>query len=168
MIVLGCGASGLTLAHLPVLREHLRRFANPQFGARLVHGMGDPRKTDSPAAMGADWLWEVAASLEWPHFRVEDVERFRADWKKEGARAGPLRNEAMRDRMAALQREGHVIRWACAHTDASLGKGSAGMVGLCVDAGWRGRALLVAPTGEHLRDLNAEEIQAATSKARRR
>ncbi|WP_256433702.1 hypothetical protein [Myxococcus sp. CA039A] len=36
MIALGCGASGLTLAHLPVLRVYVRRFAGGSGAVRVV------------------------------------------------------------------------------------------------------------------------------------
>ncbi|RKI22829.1 hypothetical protein D7Y27_43245, partial [Corallococcus sp. AB004] len=116
MILLACGSSGLTLNHLPVLRAHMRRFATHP-GTRLIHGAGDARKTDEPEAFGADRLWEVAAHLEWPWFRVQDVERFPADWKRDGARAGPQRNEAMRDALRALAAQGERVGWVAAHTD---------------------------------------------------
>ncbi len=152
VVLLACGSSGLTLAHLPALRDYMRRFAEYP-GARLMHGVGDPRKTDRPEAMGADRLWEVAACLEWPWFRVEDVERFPADWRKDGARAGPLRNEAMRNALLEHARAGATIRWVAAHTDPGLGKGTAGMVRLCREQGWKGRVLLL---DEHGQVLSAE------------
>lgn len=146
LVLLACGSSGLTLAHLPVLREYMRRFSGLA-GATLIHGAGDARKSDAPEAFGADRLWEVAASLEWPWFSVVDVERFPADWKRLGAKAGPLRNEAMRDRLVGLERQGFTARWVAAHTDPSLGRGTAGMVRLCRDQKWKGRVLLLDPAG---------------------
>ncbi|NOJ92036.1 hypothetical protein HMI51_03620 [Corallococcus coralloides] len=152
MILLACGSSGLTLNHLPVLRAHMRRFAMHP-GTRLLHGAGDARKTDEPEAFGADRLWEVAAHLEWPWFRVQDVERFPADWKRNGARAGPQRNEAMRDALRALAAQGERVGWVAAHTDPELGRGTAHMVSLCRAESWAGRVLILAPDGQLVREI---------------
>lgn len=149
LIVLGCGSSGLTLAHLPAMREAMRRFSGVP-GARLMHGVGDARKTDALAALGADKLWEVAASLEWPWFRVEDVERHPAERKRLGNGAGMARNEVMRDALLDFQRRGCTVRWLAAHTDPGLGKGTRGMVRLCREQGWRGRILLLSVDGHLL------------------
>ncbi|RYY96953.1 MAG: hypothetical protein EOO11_12175 [Chitinophagaceae bacterium] len=151
-VLLACGSSGLTLAHLPVLREYMRRFAvHP--GTRLLHGAGDARKTDEPEAFGADRLWEVAAHLEWPWFKVHDVERFPADWKHVGASAGPRRNETMRDALRALAAEGHRVGWVAAHTDPSLGKGTSHMVSLCRAEGWPGRVLILDRDGQLVQEV---------------
>ncbi|AAK94358.1 hypothetical protein Mx8p23 [Myxococcus phage Mx8] len=146
LVLLACGSSGLTLAHLPVLRDFVRRFAGYP-GAILVYGAGDARKSDAPEAFGADRLWEVAASLEWPWFQVGDVERFPANWKGWGSKAGPMRNEFMRDRCMELARDGAVVRWVAAHTDPNLGKGTRHMVSLCREQRWKGRVLLLDPAG---------------------
>ncbi|NTX08917.1 hypothetical protein [Myxococcus sp. CA040A] len=146
LILLGCGASGLTLAHLPVLREYVRRFAGVP-GATLMHGAGGPRKEDGPAAIGADKLWETACSVEWPWFRADDVDRFPADWERLKRRAGPVRNELMREALRGYSRRGISVRWVAAHVDLELGKGTAHMVALCRAEGWRGRVLLLSPDG---------------------
>ncbi|MFP2901445.1 hypothetical protein [Corallococcus sp. 4LFB] len=152
MVLLACGSSGLHLGHLPVLREYTRRFgAHP--GTKLIHGAGDARKTDEPEAFGADRLWEVAAAVEWPWFRVEDVERFPADWKALGHRAGPQRNEAMRDALRELARQGHRVGWVAAHTDPELGRGTKHMVSLCRAEGWPGRVLVLAADGRLLQEV---------------
>ncbi|WNM70367.1 hypothetical protein [Myxococcus phage Mx4 ts27htf-1hrm-1] len=146
LALLACGASGLTVAHLPALRAYVRRFARVP-GVRLIHGAGDRRRDDSPAAMGADRLWEVACAVEWPDFTVESVERYPADWKGLGKRAGAHRNELMRETVRWYARRGWTVRWVAAHTDPGLGKGTAGMVRLCRAEGWRGRVLLLSPDG---------------------
>lgn len=146
LILLGCGASGLTLAHLPELRRYVAQFARCR-GAVLMHGAGSPRPDDPPGALGADKLWEVACHLEWPWFRVEHVERWPADWKRLGNRAGPRRNEQMHRALRGYARQGWVVRWAAAHTDPGLGKGTKGMVRLCRSEGWKGRVLLMDPDG---------------------
>ncbi len=146
LVLLACGSSGLTLAHLPALRAYMRRFSGLT-GATLIHGAGDARKSDAPEAFGADRLWEVAASLEWPWFQVGDVERYPADWKRLGAKAGPLRNEAMLVRCAELWSKGFTVRWVAAHVDPRLGKGTRHMVDLCREQRWKGRVLLLDPVG---------------------
>ncbi|NTX08290.1 hypothetical protein [Myxococcus sp. CA040A] len=146
LILLGTGSSGLTLAHLPELRRYVRRFvACP--GARLMHGAGGTRKEDGPAAIGADKLWETACALEWPWFRVADVERWPADWKTLGGKAGPRRNEQMHRALRGYVRRGWTVRWAAAHTDPGLGKGTAHMVRLCSAERWKGRVLLMDADG---------------------
>ncbi|WP_223643928.1 hypothetical protein [Corallococcus sp. EGB] len=154
MVLLACGSSGLTLNHLPALRAYMRRFAG-HVGMRLIHGAGDARKTDEPEAFGADRLWEVAAHLEWPWFRVEDVERFPADWKRDGNRAGPQRNEAMRDALRALAAQGQRVGWVAAHTDPGLGRGTRHMVSLCRAEGWPGRALILDRAGHLIREVTS-------------
>ncbi|NBD11813.1 hypothetical protein [Corallococcus silvisoli] len=151
-VLLACGSSGLHLGHLPVLREYMRRFVTRP-GTLLVHGAGDARKTDEPEAIGADRLWEVAAAVEWPWFDVHAVERFPADWKRDGHRAGPLRNEVVRDAVRALAAQGHLVGWVAAHTDRSLGKGTRHMTELCRAEGWPGRALILAPDGRLLEEV---------------
>lgn len=152
MVLLACGSSGLTLAHLPALRAYMRRFVG-HVGMRLIHGAGDARKTDEPEAFGADRLWEVAAFLEWSWFRVEEVERFPADWRGLGHRAGPQRNEAMRDALRALAAQGQRVGWVAAHTDPELGRGTRHMVSLCQEEGWPGRVLILARDGRLIREV---------------
>ncbi|MBZ4395150.1 hypothetical protein [Myxococcus sp. AS-1-15] len=144
--LLVCGSSGLTLAHLPALRAYVRRFARAS-EVQLVHGAGEPRRDDAPDAFGADWLWEVAASVEWPRFRREGVDRFRADWKGMERRAGRARNELMREALRGYARRGYTVGWVAAHTDPGLGRGTRHMVSLCRDEGWPGRTLLLSPDG---------------------
>ncbi|WP_223644321.1 hypothetical protein [Corallococcus sp. EGB] len=139
---------------MPALRAHMRRFAAHP-GTRLIHGAGDARKTDEPEAFGADRLWEVAACLEWPWFRVEDVERFPADWKRDGSRAGPQRNEVMRDALRALSAQGQRVGWVAAHTDPGLGRGTKHMVSLCRAEGWPGRALILDKAGHLIREVTS-------------
>ncbi|WP_163869549.1 hypothetical protein [Myxococcus eversor] len=153
LILLGTGASGLTLAHLPELRRYVAQFARCP-GARLMHGAGSPRRGDPPGAHGADKLWETACHLEWPWFRVEDVDRFPADWDL-GKRASRVRNEQMHRALRGYARRGWVVRWAAAHTDPGLGKGTKGMTALCRDEGWKGRVLLMDPYTGALRPEEA-------------
>lgn len=154
LVLLGCGASGLTLAHLPVLREYVRRFAGYP-GARLMHGAGTSRKSDSPQSVGADYLWETACAVEWPWYTPDVVDRWPADWKRLSGRAGPVRNERMRDALRGYVRQGWTVRWVAAHTDPGLGKGTSGMVRLCREEGWRGRVLLV---DQYTGALRPEEV----------
>lgn len=146
LALLACGSSGLTVAHLPALRAYVRRFAGIR-GARLIHGAGDRRRDDPVAAMGADRLWEVACSVEWPDFQVAEVDRFPAHWKTQGRIAGPLRNEVMREAARGYARVGWTVRWVAAHTDPGLGKGTAGMVRMCRAEGWKGRVLILSHDG---------------------
>lgn len=122
MVLLACGSSGLRLNHLPALRTYMQRFAG-HVGMLFIHSAGDARKTDEPEAFGADRLREVAVHLEWPWFREEDVERFPADWRRDGHRAGPQRNEAMRKALRALAAQGQRVGWVAAHTDPGLTRG---------------------------------------------
>ncbi|MBZ4400399.1 hypothetical protein [Myxococcus sp. AS-1-15] len=142
LVLLGCGASGLTLAHLPELRRYVAQFAQIR-GAVLMHGAGDPRKADEPGAFGADRLWEVACHLEWPDFAPSRVDRFPAEWKRLGRRAGPVRNETMAAALHGYVRQGWTVRWVAAHTDPGLGSGTKHMTSLCRAAGWKGRVLLL-------------------------
>ncbi|MBZ4371456.1 hypothetical protein [Corallococcus sp. AS-1-6] len=151
-VLLACGSSGLHLGHLPVLRAYMRRFSGHP-GMGLIHGAGDPRKVDEPEALGADRLWEVAAAVEWPWFDVLAVSRYPADWKGQGHRAGPLRNEAMRDALRALAAQGQRVGWVAAHTDPGLGRGTRHMVSLCRAEGWPGRALILAADGRLLEEV---------------
>ncbi|QQR47719.1 hypothetical protein JKA73_17435 [Myxococcus xanthus] len=147
LALLACGSSGLTVAHLPALRAYVRRFAGVR-GVRLIHGAGDRRKDDAPAAIGADKLWEVAFAVELPGFTTDDADRFPAYWRTQGRMAGPLRNEVMREAARGYARRGWTVRWVAAHTDPGLGKGTAGMVALCRAEGWRGRVLILSHDGQ--------------------
>ena len=137
LVLLACGASGLTLAPLPALRAYAAQFAWCE-GAVLMHGAGTRRQDDPPGALGADALWEVACHLEWPGFTPSRVDRLPAEWKRLAPRAGPARNEVMATALHGYARQGWTVRWVAAHTGQDLGKGTGHMVRLCRAAGWKG------------------------------
>ncbi|WP_426751685.1 hypothetical protein [Myxococcus sp. Y35] len=146
LALLACGSSGLTVAHLPALRAYVRRFADVVL-LRLIHGAGDTRRDDAPAALGADRLWEVACAVELPGFSPEHVDRIAPDWKGLGRRAGPHRNELMREAARGYARRGWAVRWVAAHTDSTLGKDTRSLVSLCRAEGWKGRVLILSHDG---------------------
>lgn len=79
---------------------------------------------------GADRIGGTVARTLGAH-----VEPFPADWPRYGRGAGPVRNEQMLQRLAALKAEGHAVRAVAFHPDLRRSKGTRDMVTRLENAG---------------------------------
>lgn len=146
MTLLVFGSRNLGARHLRALTSVLSRVAETvgqDVKLVLVHGDGPPGT--QPGAIGADKLSEAAASMAWEG-RPRSVRRFPANWKQEGADAGPRRNRRM------AQETPKPYRAICFHMDPELGQGSKGMAYELRRAGVPYLLVLLGAQGEIIRE----------------